>query len=63
MSDQGDIIDRANDKAQAILDANINAARKEIPKGEPGICMHCDEHTQRLINQACARCRDELHLP
>jgi len=63
VSDRGDVIDRANDVAQAMLDANIAAASKALPKGEPGVCEYCGFDSPRLINQACARCRDELRLP
>lgn len=63
MSEVGDIIDRANDLAQAMLDAQIADARRPLPPGEAGTCQHCDEYKPRLIGGACARCRDELGLP
>lgn len=63
MSDRGDIIDRANDVAQAMLDAQIDDASKPLPPGEPGVCSHCDEYKPRLIGGACGRCRDTYGLP
>lgn len=58
-----DEIDKANDRAQQILDEAISAARKEIPKGEPGVCRLCEVNSPRLIGGVCARCRDIYKLP
>lgn len=63
MSEAGDIIDRANDQAQAILDAQIAAARKDLQPGVEGYCELCGEWSGRLINSACAPCRDKYRLP
>ncbi len=63
MSEVGDIIDRANDHAQAMLDAHIAAARHDIKPGVEGECELCGEWSARLINHACAPCRDRHHLP
>lgn len=63
MSEAGDIIDRANDQAQAMLDAQIAANRRDIEPGTPGDCELCGEWSGRLINGACAPCRDKYHLP
>ena len=63
MSEVGDIIDRANDLAQAMLDAQIADARKPLQLGTPGACQLCGEWSGRLIHGACAPCRDKYHLP
>lgn len=66
MSDLGDIIDRANDKAQAQLDGALDAVRhaaSKIEPGEPGDCELCGEWTSRLVGGACAPCRDHYRLP
>lgn len=34
-----------------------------IPKGSAGECEYCGEQSPRLINSACARCRDQYRLP
>jgi hypothetical protein len=46
--------------------ARANAIRnnaKDIPPGEPGDCDLCGEWSGRLINGACAPCRDRRKLP
>lgn len=63
MSDRGDLIDRANDHAQAMLDAQIAGARKPIEPGEPGECDRCGEYSPRLVHGNCAKCRDKYSLP
>lgn len=35
----------------------------KLDPGKPGECDFCGEWTQRLINLACAPCRDKYHLP
>jgi len=66
MSDRGDLIDRANDKAQAGIDAaeaEIRYQAARIPAGEPGTCIHCGKYSVRLVGYACAPCRDFYKLP
>jgi hypothetical protein len=66
MSDRGDLIDRANDKAQAGVDAaeaEIRYQAGSIPAGEPGYCIHCGKYSVRLVGCACAPCRDFYKLP
>lgn len=57
-----DEIDRANDYAEAFREAALKQARPEMPKGEPGECEWCGEHSARLVRGHCARCRDNLGL-
>jgi len=63
MSEVGDIIDQANDHAQAMLEIQIAAQRKDIVPGVPGDCALCGEWSGRLIGNACAPCRDRYRLP
>lgn len=61
MSDE---IDRANDYADKLNQSHVDRARRaaaEIPIGEHGECEWCGEHSQRIVDNYCARCRDELH--
>jgi hypothetical protein len=66
MSERGDVIDRGNERAQQILDAEVDEARyraRQIPVGEPGVCDLCGEWSGRLVGGACAPCRDLHRLP
>lgn len=60
-----DEIDLAQEREQIATDNAINQVRRaaEIPPGEPGDCDLCGEWTARLINGACAPCRDKYGLP
>lgn len=58
-----DEIDRATEYYEKALEANIEAARKPIPEGKPGVCYLCDEEKERLVNGACAPCREKYNLP
>lgn len=59
MSDE---IDIANDRAEQDLARAIAAARGEIKPGVEGDCDLCGEYSGRLIDGACAPCRDRYHL-
>lgn len=63
MSEVGDIVDRANDYSQRMLDASIAACSKPLEAGEAGECDRCGEESKRLIRGACAPCRDKYRLP
>ena len=66
MSERGDIIDQANDKAAALVDAQeaeIRYQAQHMPTGEPGYCHHCGKYSVRLVGCACAPCRDYYKLP
>ena len=44
---------------------SINAIRKvagDIPKGYAGECYRCGEESLRLVDDACAPCRDKYGL-
>jgi len=61
-----DLIDIANDRAADEAERQAVAIRTQaaqIPAGEPGECAYCGELKPRLVNGACARCRDQFHLP
>lgn len=61
-----DDVDAATEHME-ILDASSVAAIRDkaarIPKGEPGECSLCGEHSPRLVRGACAPCRDRKGLP
>lgn len=57
-----DDIDRAQEREQQARTAAISQAARELPAGEPGECDFCGEQSRRLVNKACARCRDEYGL-
>lgn len=60
-----DIIDRANDKAAALLDAQESEIRyraQHMPAGEPGYCQECGDYSARLVGNYCAPCRDFLKI-
>ena len=66
MSERGDVVDRANDKAAAALDAaeaEIRYQAQHMPAGEPGDCDLCGEWSGRLVRGVCAPCRDRYKLP
>ena len=61
-----DDADRASIDAERLEQSTIDAARARaslIPAGVPGDCELCGEHFQRLVRNACARCRDKYKLP
>ena len=61
-----DNADEAFELSEAELDDAVSKARKkasEIPVGVPGECYFCERYFTRLVNDACARCRDEQGLP
>jgi len=61
-----DEIERAANLTNEMEEASVRAIRaaaSKIPAGEPGECDHCGEFFVRLVNGACARCRDRLKLP
>ena len=58
-----DDTDRATEREQIARDDAIRANAKALPAGEPGECDMCGEWSGRLINGACAPCRDKWRLP
>jgi len=58
-----DVVDIANDRAAEEVERGIAAAHIDLPPGETGDCDLCGEWSGRLINGACAPCRDKHHLP
>jgi hypothetical protein len=58
-----DIADRADSESEAFLRAARQRAANQIfAKGEPGECIWCGEESPRLVNNACASCRDRRRL-
>lgn len=58
-----DDIDLAQERALHDTAAAIAKNARDIPHGEPGECDLCGEESGRLINGACAPCRDKHKLP
>ncbi|OZI58743.1 conjugal transfer protein TraR [Bordetella genomosp. 1] len=61
-----DIIDQAGDHIEREADARqaeASARAAAMPKGTPGDCELCGEWSGRLVNNACAPCRDRYKLP
>lgn len=60
-----DELDTTSEITENHTNMSIDAIRtraQAIPAGNPGECAHCGEFTPRLVNGACARCRDRLKL-
>ena len=60
MTDEADI---ASEQEEIARRAAIKKAAKDLPPGEPGECELCGEWSGRLIDGACAPCRDKHRLP
>lgn len=63
MSDE---IDRGQEREQLDREISLQLARRaaaDIKIGTAGDCDLCGEHSMRLIEGACAPCRDKYHLP
>lgn len=56
MADDADI----SQERELKRDQMTHSFRYDIPKGVAGECRECEEHSPRLINKLCARCRDML---
>ncbi len=60
-----DPIDRADYFIESVIDDHVKEAMRraaEIPIGSPGECSFCGEQSARLVNTACAPCRDRYGL-
>lgn len=57
-----DDIDLAQERDYISTTASIRANSRDIQPGEPGECEYCGEWSGRLINGACAPCRDKYKL-
>lgn len=62
MSDDADI---SEIRSQVTLNASLTEIRLKaanIPLGHPGECNMCGNSYLRIVNGACARCRDKYKL-
>lgn len=60
-----DIIDEANDYAEKETEASLATIRKaasDFQQGVPGWCEYCGERFERIIKNACGKCRDEFKI-
>ena len=60
-----DILDEADaiiEKHNEIALKNIRHAASQMPKGTKGDCDLCGEWSVRLVDGACAPCRDKYKL-
>ncbi len=58
-----DEVDLANDHIEQETALRLRrVVGYSIPAGQPGVCGYCAEESQRLINGACAPCRDRFRL-
>lgn len=60
-----DETDYANDLAMHTTELAIREQREKaarIPAGKPGECDFCGKWSGRLVDGACAPCRDRYHL-
>ena len=56
-----DILDEASNLTMKETQSIVNASHLAVlnmPKGEPGECIECGEHNQRLVHGKCSPCRD-----
>lgn len=58
-----DEFDLAQEREEIARNAAIRNNAKDILPGVPGDCDLCGEWSGRLINGACAPCRDRRKLP
>lgn len=58
-----DEIDRAQEREQQDRERAIAAAARDLVPEHTGDRDLCGEHSMRLVEGACAPCRDKYHLP
>lgn len=61
-----DLCDMTDESETPILEARLRGVQRQaaaIVPGVPGDCWYCGEVSQRLVNSACAPCRDKRKLP
>lgn len=57
-----DTIDYIQEEEALFGDSLLHEAHQAaslIPVGAPGECEECGEHSLRLVNKTCARCRED----
>lgn len=62
MSDEIDIANDRVEEESARGVALVRMLAANMPAGDPGECERCGEESKRLVNGACARCRDKFKL-
>lgn len=63
--DEGDRAQVFQENEEAKSNSLIKQISKEanaMPKGFAGECDYCGNYSKRIVNNACAPCRDEYNL-
>lgn len=63
MSDLADDASEHIEREEESAIKEIQARRAAQPAGSPGDCDLCGEYMLRLVDGACAPCRDRYKLP
>jgi hypothetical protein len=63
MSDEVDRADQEIERSLAESIRNARMGQDYFQAGAPGECELCGEWSGRLVNGACAPCRDKYKLP
>lgn len=63
MADEIDKVQAHIEQLEAYAIAEVRLRAANIPKGIAGDCKLCGDHSLRLVNGNCARCRDKFKLP
>lgn len=63
MSDELDLVEETTSAEKADRIMHISALARAIPVGYAGECDICLNHSPRLVDGVCARCRDRYKLP
>lgn len=58
-----DEIDLSSEREFLFTQDAIRKNAKPLAQGKPGECDLCGEHSERLVDGACAPCRDKWRLP
>jgi hypothetical protein len=62
MADDADSAQDELDRVYDVAKQHFSKLASEIPAGEPGECERCGEFSLRLVEGACAPCRDKYKL-
>lgn len=63
MADDADRAQAQMEDEEVLRTKEVRKRAAAIPLGKPGDCELCGEWSSRLVNGACAPCRDKHNLP